>query len=132
MVEDLENGDVAETVKVFFEKSAVCEPQTKSVLTIQEVNHIANYHSYSLNKFNRFNCLVYCIVLYLYSVHYLHVLQDSKHYMTHPTAQVHPKSQVTDIPLNERQRLKDGHLSRSLRFLSLPLGIGPNDRGPPF
>ena len=52
--------------------------------------------------------------------------------MTHPTVQVQSNSQITDIPLTKRQRLKDDHLSTSLRFFSLPLGIGPNDRGPPF
>ena len=52
--------------------------------------------------------------------------------MTHPTVQVQSNSQITDIPLTERQRLKDDHLSTSLRFFSLPLGIGPNDRGPQF
>ena len=43
-----------------------------------------------------------------------------------------PNSQVTDIPLTGRQWLKVDPLSRSLRFFSLPLGIGPNGRGPPF
>ena len=43
-----------------------------------------------------------------------------------------PNSRVTDILLSERQRLKDDHLSMSLRFFSLPMGIRPNDRGPPF
>ena len=43
-----------------------------------------------------------------------------------------PSSQVTCIPLTERQRLMDDHLSMSLRLFSLPLGIGPSDRGPPF
>ena len=41
-------------------------------------------------------------------------------------------SPVTDIPLTERQRLKDDHLSTSLRFFSLTLGIGPNNRGQQF
>ena len=50
--------------------------------------------------------------LYLYSVQCLHVLQDSKHYMTHSTVQVQPNSQITDIPLTERQRLKDDHYQR--------------------
>ena len=50
---------------------------------------------------------------------------DSKYYLTHPTVQVQPNSQVTDIPLTETQRLKDDHLSMSLRFFNLPLGIGP-------
>ena len=54
------------------------------------------------------------------------------YYMTHPTVQVQINSQETGIPLTERQRLKDDHLSTSLRFFSLPLGIGLNDRGPPF
>ena len=72
------------------------------------------------------------LFLYLYSAQYLHVLQDSEHYITHPTAQIQTNSPITDIPLTERQRLKDDHLSTSLRFFNLPLGIGPNDRGPPF
>ena len=38
---------------------------------------------------------------------------------------------VTDI-LIERQRHRDDHLSMSLKFLGLQLGIEPNDRGPPF
>ena len=48
------------------------------------------------------------------------------------TAQVQPNFEVTDIPLTERQRLKDDHLSTSLRFFNLPLGIILNVRGPPF
>ena len=51
--------------------------------------------------------------------------------MTHPSVQVQPNSQITDIPLTERQRLTDDNLSTSLRFFNLPLGIGPNDRGLP-
>ena len=74
---------------------------------------------------------VFCI-LYLYLAYYLHMLQDSKCYLTHPTVQVQPNSQITDIPLTERQRLKDDHLSTSLRLCNLPLAIGTNDRGPPF
>ena len=73
----------------------------------------------------------HCIV-YLYSAQYLHVLQDSKRYMTHRTVQVQSNSQITDIPETERQRLKDDHVSTSLRFLNLPLGTGPNDREPLF
>ena len=69
----------------------------------------------------------------IYTQHkYLHVLQDSKCYLTHPTVKVQYNSQIADIPLTEIQRLKDDHLSTSLRFFNLPLGIGPNDRGPPF
>ena len=52
--------------------------------------------------------------------------------MTHSTVQVQSNSQITDIPLNERQRLKDDRLSTSLRFFNLPLGIGPNDIGSLF
>ena len=71
---------------------------------------------------------IFCIV-YLYSAQYLHVLKDSKCYLTHPTVQVQPNSKVTDIALTEGQRLKDDHLSTSLKFFTLPLGIGSNDRG---
>ena len=49
-------------------------------------------------------------IVYLYSAQYLHVLQHSKLYLTDPTLQVEPNSQVTDIHLTERQRLKDDHL----------------------
>ena len=52
--------------------------------------------------------------------------------MTHPTAQAQSNSQVTGISLTETQRLKDDHTSMSLRFFSLPLGLGPNDRGLSF
>ena len=37
---------------------------------------------------------------------------------------------VTDIPLTERHKLKDGHLSTSLRFFSLHVGKGSSDRRP--
>ena len=73
-----------------------------------------------------------CMYLYLYSAQYLHVLQDSKSYTTHPTVQVQSNSQITDFSLTERQRLKDDHLSTSSRFFNLTLGIGPNDRGQSF
>ena len=39
MLEDLEQGDVAETVRVFFEKSKHLQPAKKSNLTIQDVSH---------------------------------------------------------------------------------------------
>ena len=39
------------------------------------------------------------IIMYLYSAQYLHILQDSKGYLTNPTVQVQANSQVTDIPL---------------------------------
>lgn len=39
MVEDLEKGDVAETVQTFFEQSTKCPPAAKSKLTIQEVDN---------------------------------------------------------------------------------------------
>ncbi|XP_053379767.1 DNA ligase 3-like [Mercenaria mercenaria] len=39
MLEDLDQGDVAETVKIFFEQSKVLPPQKKCNFTIQEVNH---------------------------------------------------------------------------------------------
>ena len=48
---------------------------------------------------------VYVIIMHLYSEQYLHALQDSKRYMTHPTVQ--SNSQITDIPLTERHSLMD-------------------------
>ena len=39
-----------------------------------------------------------------------------------------PSSLATDIPLTERQRLRDGHLSMPMRFFSSPTGIGPESQ----
>jgi hypothetical protein len=38
MLEHLEQGDVAETVKVFFEKSQHVQPTKKSALSLQDVS----------------------------------------------------------------------------------------------
>ncbi|KFW01878.1 DNA ligase 3 [Eurypyga helias] len=38
MVRDLEQGDVSETIRLFFEQSKSCPPAAKSALTIQEVD----------------------------------------------------------------------------------------------
>lgn len=38
MLEDLENGDVAETIRIFFEESSSCPPIKKSNLTLKEVD----------------------------------------------------------------------------------------------
>ncbi|NXK17717.1 DNLI3 ligase, partial [Arenaria interpres] len=38
MIRDLEQGDVSETVRLFFEQSKTCPPAAKSLLTIQEVD----------------------------------------------------------------------------------------------
>ncbi|NWU50943.1 DNLI3 ligase, partial [Dromas ardeola] len=38
MIRDLEQGDVSETIRLFFEQSKSCPPAAKSVLTIQEVD----------------------------------------------------------------------------------------------
>lgn len=39
MLEDLEKGDVAETIKIFFEKSNYIKPVDKSILTLRKVDH---------------------------------------------------------------------------------------------
>ena len=65
-------------------------------------------------------------------IQYLDVLQDSKHNLSNLTVKVQSSSQVTDIHLTERHSLEDDHLSTSLGFFNLPLGIGPNDTGLPF
>ena len=76
--------------------------------------------------------MYFFVYLYLYSVQYLHIQKDLKGYVTNSTVQVQCNSQITDIPLTERHRLNDDYLSTSLTFCNLPLGIRPNDRGPPF
>lgn len=40
MLEDLEQGDIAETIRVFFEQSEICESLKKSKLTMQDVDKI--------------------------------------------------------------------------------------------
>ncbi|KAK7070082.1 DNA ligase 3, partial [Halocaridina rubra] len=40
MLEDLEQGDIAETVRKFFEESVVLQPAKKSFLSIQEVDEL--------------------------------------------------------------------------------------------
>ena len=72
------------------------------------------FHSFEFASFNAFimqsQIFLYLFFMYLYSVEYLHVLQDTKCYFIDPTVQVQPDSQVTDIPLTERQRIMDDHL----------------------
>ena len=66
--------------------------------------------------------------IYIYTLHYM-----SLYYKLFDRSGLHmysPNSQVTDINLTGRQRLKDDHLSLSLRFFSL--GMGRNDKGLPF
>ena len=38
MIEDLEQGDVAETIALFFDKSTNVKPQKKSALSLKEVS----------------------------------------------------------------------------------------------
>ena len=38
MLEDLENGDVAETIRLFFEQSAALRPPKKSTILVAEVD----------------------------------------------------------------------------------------------
>ena len=53
---------------------------------------------------------------------YILLLQDSKHYWSHPDCT--SPAQSLWWPTTERQSLRDDHLSMSLRIFSLPLGIG--------
>ena len=46
MLEHLEQGDVSETIRVFFEKSVALKPAVKSVLTIQEVDEFLQQLSF--------------------------------------------------------------------------------------
>ena len=62
----------------------------------------------------------------------LSTVSDSKHYSTHPYCTGTGQALKTDILLTEIQRPRQDHLSTFLMFFSLPLGIRPNDRGPPF
>lgn len=57
MVEDLEQGDAAETVRTFFEKSRACPPQTKSTLSIQEVDTFLNELSGYTREDDQQRCL---------------------------------------------------------------------------
>ena len=44
MIEDLEQGDVAETISLFFDKSNNVKPQKKSTLSLQEVIDAKSFH----------------------------------------------------------------------------------------
>lgn len=57
MVEDLEQGDVAETVRVFFERSRACPPQTKSTLSIQDVDALLDELSQYTRDDDQQKCL---------------------------------------------------------------------------
>ena len=67
---------------------------------------------YKMNKPDAF----FCICIYT-QMQYLHVLKDSKRYMTHPTVQVQSNSQITDIPLSERQEIQRGRFVNVLEAL---------------
>ena len=92
-----------------------------------DLRHMLNYKAphptygskefFKLGSMCFFGKIVYCIVLCIYTQHNISMYYMT-HYMTHPTVQVQPNSQVIDIPLTERQKLKDDHLSMSLRFFS--------------
>ena len=85
-----------------------------------------------LNKNTQIIITQLFVCICIYTQHKISMTgQDSKCYMSHPTVQVQSDSQITDMPLTARLRLKDDHLSKSLMFFNLPLGIGPNDIGPP-
>lgn len=43
MLESLEQGDVAETIREYFEKSEKIKPSTKSKLSIQDVDNFLDY-----------------------------------------------------------------------------------------
>ena len=58
------------------------------------------------------------------------ILSSISPYTAELKALSNPSCQVAAIPLSEKQRLKDDHLSSCLRFFSLTLRIGPSDRGP--
>ena len=97
----------------------------KAIKTRSSTRHQGGNPSYFSRPFlipwgsNQHNCM------YLYSSPYLHVLQDSK--ALYNPSDCTSTGQDTDISLTQRQRLKDDHLSMSLRFFGLSLGIGAND-----
>lgn len=49
MLEDLEQGDVAQTIKTFFETSITVRPNTTSELTLQEVSRKIISRCYDCN-----------------------------------------------------------------------------------
>ena len=101
-------------------------------LELEKYNHIithfklkSNHARYNVFIFSCFLGISSLFIEYLYLTHYHLVLQDSKHYLNHPNCNKYsPSSPVTNIPLIERQRLGKNHLSISLGFFSLKLGMG--------
>ena len=84
-------------------------------------------------KLHKTICLVLCYCLYSYHHSNTSFIQDWQ--MLFDPSKMYkysPRSLVTDIPLTERQSLRDDHKSTFLRFFNLPLWIGSNDRWLPF
>ena len=52
------------------------------------LNHKVPLYVSSVPDPNAWDIII--IIMYLYSAQYLHILQDSKHYLTNPTVQVQP------------------------------------------
>ena len=118
-----------------------------SQLAVESNRNVTFRHSYSRH------CTTYLHLLHWFCLYHLCILSllyahpiiyCTVHLYSEITAEIkalldsswlhkyNPSSQVTDIPLTERQMFKDDHLSTSQRFFSLPFGIGPNDRRLPF
>ncbi|XP_014598639.1 PREDICTED: DNA ligase 3 isoform X2 [Polistes canadensis] len=61
MLEDLENGDIAETIRIFFDSSTAVTPSAKSLLTIQEVDQFLEHLSHLTKEeeqINHFNSII--------------------------------------------------------------------------
>jgi hypothetical protein len=65
MMEDLEQGDVAATIKQFFEAGKHCLPLSKSTLSLQEVSLSSNQKSITSNHFKNFRLTLFWMSLQL-------------------------------------------------------------------
>ena len=57
----------------------------------KNVINVDNNVDFSVMKLIIIFNIIIIIIMYLYSAQYLHILQDSKRYLTNPTAQVQPQ-----------------------------------------
>ena len=88
---------------------------TKALHSSRDLSFLGKVHVHLVRAYLEVSIYYFCVCICIYTQHnYLHVLQDSKCYLTHSIVQVQSNSHITDIPLTQRQRLKYDHLSSSL------------------
>ena len=73
----------------------VCKIFVSFHIFTKSSNKVAITHLYTEQQLQNLNMLhfffFFFFIMYLYSAQYLHILQDSKRYLTNPTVQIQPQ-----------------------------------------